>query len=293
MIELVAVGSLVTVQDLGRPGHLAWGLSRSGAADRGSLRLANRLLGNAEGDAALELTMGGVRLRCDEPLLVALTGAPCELRVDGVPHPPNAPVHLAAGAELRVGTPSAGLRSYLAVRGGLDVPLTLGSASRDLLSEVGPSTLAPGDRLAVRRPRGPLPGVDLAPVPPPPGPDEPATLRFADGPRAGWCLDTRRGLSRTAYLVSSDSNRVAVRLVGRPLRRVRHEELPPEGLLPGAVQVPPDGQPIVFLADAPATGGYPVVAVLEEAEVDKAAQLRPGQQVRLLPAGPHGAVGSS
>lgn len=278
MIEVLRSGPLTTIQDLGRPGYAHLGVGRSGAVDRPSLTLANRLVGNPEGAAALELTFGGLALRATEPLTVALTGALCETTSGGRGRDPFAPLSLEAGDVLEIGMPSHGVRTYLAVRGGIDCEPVLGSRSTDLLSHLGPGRLCDGDRLRVGRPGGPAPGVDVAPVRR--LPDEPV-LRVVPGPRADWFTPAALGvLGRTRYETTSSSDRVGVRLAGPPLERSRTDELPSEGMVEGAVQVPPDGHPVIFLADHPVTGGYPVIAVLHPDDVSVAAQLRPGQPVR-------------
>ncbi|PZG11725.1 biotin-dependent carboxyltransferase family protein [Nonomuraea aridisoli] len=271
MIEVVAPGPYATVQDLGRPGLAHLGVPCSGAADAPSLRLANRLVGNPEGLAGVELTFGMARLRFHDAAWVALAGAPLASGADM-----GAPFWVPAGAELRLGPPVWGLRTYLAVRGGIDVEPVLGSRSTDSLSGLGPEPLRPGTLLPVGRPTGEI-RADLAP---PPGP-RPAVLRILPGPRDDWFVPgAPEGLCARPYTVTQDSNRVGVRLRGPELVRARQGELPSEGMVLGAVQVPPSGQPIVFLADHPPTGGYPVIGVVRAADVPVAAQLRPGDEVR-------------
>ncbi|MBB5965147.1 biotin-dependent carboxyltransferase family protein [Planomonospora venezuelensis] len=288
MIEVLAPGPYATVQDLGRPGYGHLGVPRSGAADAPSLRLANRLVGNPEGAAGIELTFGGCGLRFSAGAWVALAGAPCpvELLVPA-PAPGDgrdpragmcAPFWVPAGGRMRVGTPATGLRTYLAVRGGVDVPPVLGSRSADSLSGLGPAPLAPGDVLPVGRTRA-LPPITVDAAPPRPA--GPPVLRILPGPRDDWFAPgALEALCAGPYEVSQDSNRVGVRLRGPALERARNGELPSEGMVAGALQVPPDGQPIVFLADHPPTGGYPVVAVLAAADLAAVAQLRPGDLVR-------------
>ncbi|MGV9774498.1 5-oxoprolinase subunit C family protein [Streptosporangium sp. NPDC003464] len=282
MIEVVAPGPYATVQDLGRPGHGHLGVPRSGAADAPSLRLANRLVGNPEGAAGIELTFGGARLRFTGGAWAAVTGAPCPLelrRPGGVVRPGMAaPFWVPPGGELRVALPSTGLRTYVAVRGGVDAPVTMGSRSTDSLSGLGPAPLRAGTVLPVG-PTGALPPitVDAAPLPA----ARPDVLRILPGPRDDWFVPgALAALCAQPYLVSQDSNRVGVRLEGARLERARGGELPSEGMVAGALQVPPDGRPIVFLADHPPTGGYPVIAVLVSADLAGAAQLRPGDRVR-------------
>ncbi|MFG2859161.1 biotin-dependent carboxyltransferase family protein [Streptomyces sioyaensis] len=278
MIEILRPGPLTTVQDLGRPGHAALGVGTGGAADRGSLRLANRLVGNAESAAALEMTCGGLTVRFLTPLTLALTGAPCPATLDGRPIGMNAPVHAAAGQELTVGFPTRALRTYLAVRGGIDIPPVLGSRSTDTLSGIGPAPLTAGARLPKGTAALRFPPVDFAPRREFP---LEAVLHIVPGPRTDWFTpEALTTLCTSAYETTADSNRVGARLAGPPLERAIHHELPPEGMVRGALQIPPNGQPVLFLADHPVTGGYPVIAVVHEADLDQAAQLRPGQTVR-------------
>ncbi|MFD9380224.1 biotin-dependent carboxyltransferase family protein [Streptomyces sp. NPDC059999] len=280
---VVRAGALTTVQDLGRPGYAHLGVPRSGALDVGAHTLANRLLGNAPDAATLETTLDGVALRASDPVTVAVTGAPCAVRVSGRPVAWGAPVPLRAGAELEVGAAESGLRSYVAVRGGFAVPPVLGSRATDLLSGLGPPVLSAGVLLPVGPPgREPVRGVDALGVP---GAPTELVLPLGPGPRADWFEpDSVAGLLRAAYRVSARSNRIGLRTEGGPaLVRRRAGELPSEGMVLGAVQVPPDGLPVVFLADHPVTGGYPVVGVVPPGPaLDAAAQARPGVTVRFV-----------
>jgi KipI family sensor histidine kinase inhibitor len=280
-LEVVATGASALLQDLGRAGLAASGVGRSGAADRAALRLGNRLVANPEDAAAVEVTFGGLAVRAGTdlpaPLLVALTGAPAPAAVDGTPVGHHALVTLRAGQTLRLGAPPTGLRTYLAVRGGMAVDPVLGSRSTDVLSGVGPAPLAVGDVLPVGPEPADLPRVDVAPVAVPGG--DVVLLRAVLGPRADWVADPG-ALARTVWTVSGRSDRVGTRLEGEPLRRRETGELPSEGMVRGAIQVPPGGEPVLFGADHPVTGGYPVVAVVRDADIDRAAQLRPGQRVR-------------
>ncbi|MFC5181676.1 5-oxoprolinase subunit C family protein [Actinomadura harenae] len=277
MIEVVRPGPLATVQDLGRPGYAHLGVPRSGAADAPSLRLANRLVGNPEGAAGIEFTLGGAVLRFRSPAWISVTGAPLDVRLDGRPHGMNAPVHVPEGGVLHLGAPTRGLRSYLAVRGGLTCEKTLGSRSTDLLSRLGPPPLAPGTRLTFGGTDAPM-AVDHAPVPV--LPDAPV-LRVVPGPRDDWFApDALSVLTSAPYTVTPTGNRVGVRLEGPALVRAREGELASEGMVTGALQVPPNGNPILFLTDHPTTGGYPVLAVVRTHDLPLAAQLRPGVTVR-------------
>jgi biotin-dependent carboxylase-like uncharacterized protein len=276
-LEVVRPGPLTTVQDGGRPGQAALGVGRSGACDRRAAALANRLVGNPPDAAVLEATFGGLELRATGDLLVATAGARCS-----GPWPHAAPTRLRDGELLRLGPPVTGVRTYVAVRGGLDLPPVLGARATDVLAGLGPPVPAAGDRLPVGAASGPLPLVDVAAVAEPHGGD--VGLRVLPGPRRDWFDDDAWDrLLATRWEVTAESNRVGLRLDGPPLARSREGELPSEGMVRGAVQVPPSGLPVLFLADCPVTGGYPVIAYVVDHDVDLAAQLRPGQGARLRP----------
>ncbi|AZM52076.1 allophanate hydrolase [Streptomyces sp. WAC 01529] len=280
---VVRAGALTTVQDLGRPGHAHLGVPRSGALDPPAALLVNRLVGNAPGAAVLETTLTGCAVRPRRPVTVAVGGAPCPVTVDGRPAPWGAPVRVPAGALLDIGTALSGVRCYVAFDGGVAVEPVLGSRSTDLLSGLGPPPLADGAVLPLGSPSGTYARVDTVPQPAPP---RELVLRVALGPRADWF--TRAALetfTTRAYRVSSASNRIGLRTEGPALERALQGELPSEGMVLGAVQVPPDGRPVVFLADHPTTGGYPVVAVVREADLAAAAQAAPGTPVRFVRAG--------
>ncbi|MGW7208655.1 5-oxoprolinase subunit C family protein [Streptomyces sp. NPDC054837] len=279
-LVVVRAGALTTVQDLGRPGHAHLGVPRSGALDGPAAALVNRLVGNARDAAVLETTLNGCAVRPRSAVLVAVGGAPCPVTVDGRPVPWGAPVPVPAGALLNVGTAAAGLRTYVAVSGGITVDPVLGSRSTDLLSGLGPPPLTDGAVLPLGTPTHLHARVDAAPQPAPPAE---LVLRVTPGPRDDWF--TREAVqtftSRT-YRVSSASNRIGLRTEGPPLERAVPGELPSEGMVLGAVQVPPDGRPVVFLADHPTTGGYPVIAVVRTEDLAAAAQAVPGTPVRFL-----------
>lgn len=281
-LDVLATGPLTTVQDLGRPGLAALGVGQSGAADTAALRLANRLVGNPEDRAGLEITFGGLEVRARGGLYVALAGAPCPMTVDGRQVAPYAPEWLPDGATLRLAAPACGLRSYLAVRGGIDVPPVLGSRATDTLAGLGPSPLAPGDQVPVGVPAASMPGVDLATVRRPEHGE--VRLRVVLGPRDDWFTPAAlHALLAEPYEVTAESNRVGMRLAGPALERSREGELPSEGMVCGALQVPPSGQPTLFLADHPVTGGYPVIATVVAGDIGLAAQARPGQLLRFIP----------
>jgi biotin-dependent carboxylase-like uncharacterized protein len=273
VMTVLRPGPLTVFKDLGRPGHAHLGVPPSGAVDRGAYRRANALVGNPAGAAVLECTLGGLRVTFDEPVLVVLTGTDAVLTVDGRALDVEQVGFVDAGAVVAVTQPRQGLRSYFAVRGGFDVPAVLGSRSKDRLAGIGPGLGAtvriasPSERSPIKR-SFPVGLGDL-------------TLEVDLGPRDDWFTAAAiRTLFSAAYVASPASDSVGLRLEGPPLERARAGELPSEGVVRGAVQIPPSGQPIVFQADHPVTGGYPVVAVLTPAAADLAAQVRPGACVR-------------
>ncbi|MDO0928689.1 biotin-dependent carboxyltransferase family protein [Streptomyces sp. TG1A-8] len=271
-------GALTTVQDRGRPGYAHLGVPRSGALDPPAAALVNRLAGNRPDAAVLETTLTGCALRPRSAVTVAVGGAPCPVTVGGRPAAWGAPVVVPAGELLEVGAAVAGVRSYVAVRGGIAVEPVLGSRATDLLSGLGPAPLGDGTVLPLGTPAGPAAHVDVAPQPAPPAE---LVLRVTLGPRDDWFTARAvRDLTTRTYRVSSASNRIGLRTEGPVLERARPGELASEGMVLGAVQVPLDGRPVVFLADHPTTGGYPVIAVVRAADLPTAAQALPGTPVR-------------
>jgi biotin-dependent carboxylase-like uncharacterized protein len=281
-------GLLTTVQDLGRPGLMRFGVSPGGALDRAALVLGNRLVGNGPGAAALEVTLVGPRLRFSAPAVVAVTGADLGARLGGEPLPLWTPVALAAGDELAFALPSGGgrgTRAYLCLAGGFAVPPVMGSRSTDLFGGFGGwegRALRAGDELPVGAPAAP-PAVllrrRLAGPPPPNEPDAPT--RVVLGPQTERF--TREGVETFlghAYAVSSASDRMGMRLTGPPIALARGADLISEGIAHGAVQVPGDGQPIVLLAARQTVGGYPKIATAIGADLDALGQRRPGDRVR-------------
>lgn len=276
-VDVVEPGALTTVQDLGRPGWAHLGVPRSGALDEPALRLANRLVGNPEDAAGLETTLTGVTLRPDRAVRLAVTGARCDLRVGRRRAGWGSVVSVPAGAEVRVGPATEGLRSYVALAGGVDVAPVLGSRSTDLLSGLGPDPLRAGDRFALGARPGEAPhGSQAVPLP------MHGRLRLRLGPRADWFSPAAlAALDGAAYEVAADSNRIGLRLAGPRVQRVVESELPSEGMVLGAVQVPPGGHLVVFLHDHPTTGGYPVVGVVVDEDLPVCAQARPGDRLTL------------
>ncbi|MEU9319023.1 biotin-dependent carboxyltransferase family protein [Streptomyces sp. NPDC048295] len=282
-VEVVRAGALTTAQDGGRAGLAHLGVGRAGALDAPAARLANRLAGNPVAAAVLETTATGCAVRPDRAVRVVVGGAPCRVTVDGRPVAWGAAVRVPAGAVLDAGPAAYGLRSYLAFAGGLTPEPVLGSRSADLLSGLGPAPLRDGDVL----PLGPEPssprGADAVPWP---GIPAELVLPLSLGPRHAWFTEEAlHTLTTAVYRVSPDSNRIGLRTRGPALARAREGELPSEGMVLGAVQVPPDGRPVVFLNDHPTTGGYPVVGVVHETALAGAAQAVPGTRVRFVRSG--------
>lgn len=295
-LRIVSPGLQSLIQDLGRHGHSALGVSAAGALDRASLRRANRLVGNSPSAAAIESVAGGLKVQAVGDQVLAVAGAPSALTItspsdaesDSEPDlparqrtvPMATPFALLDGEILTLGAPEAGFRSYLAVRGGVDASPVLGSRSTDTMSGIGPAPLAAGQLLA----SGDVTdsGVVGSPELQPDFPGEGVTvLDIVLGPRADWfdeaALDSLCGQD---WVVKPQSNRVGMRLDGTPLERSRQGELPSEGTVAGAIQVPPEGLPVLFLADHPITGGYPVIGVVVDHQLDLAAQVPIGGSIR-------------
>jgi biotin-dependent carboxylase-like uncharacterized protein len=286
---LVAVspGFLTTVQDLGRPGFAAIGVSASGAADPIALRLGNRLVGNDESAAALEMTLVGGSFRFEAGGVVALTGADPSAKCDGRVLAPWAAHRLAAGREIACGPLRRGARGYLCVRGGIDTRPTLGSRSTHLASALGGldgRPLRAGDRLPL--------GTALA-GDPRSGPIDPAgvpgyvsgdPLRATSGPQAAWFpAEVRERFYEASWIVAEASDRMGIRLEGPLLEGNGPRELVTEGVCLGAVQVPPGGSPIVLFVEHQTTGGYPKIANVIGADLARLGQLRPRDRLRVAP----------
>ncbi|MFD9434411.1 biotin-dependent carboxyltransferase family protein [Streptomyces sp. NPDC060002] len=279
-VSVVRAGALTTVQDRGRPGHAHLGVPRSGALDAPAAALVNRLVGNPPDAAVLETTLNGCALRPRSDMTVAVGGAPCRVTVDGRPVAWGAPVRVRAGTLLEIGPAVSGVRTYVALAGGIIVEPVLGSRSTDLLSGLGPAPLTDGTVLPLGRELVPHARVDVAPQPAPPAE---LVLRVTLGPRDDWFTPgALRAFTSRTFLVSSASNRIGLRTEGPALERARSGELASEGMVLGAVQVPPAGRPVVFLADHPTTGGYPVIGVVRAGDLAAAAQAVPGTPVRFV-----------
>lgn len=278
------------IEDLGRPGLAELGVSPAGAVDSRSARQANRLVGNAPGAAVIENVLGNLSLTARADQVLAIAGAePDDAHAGRRPVTPGAPFILLDGETLQIGALRAGLRCYVSVRGGIDVPPSLGSRSTDSMSGIGPDPLASGAVLPVGDAShghvvgSPEPSVLPADL----HGDGPVTLRVTLGPRADWFTPSaRERLLTREWMVTNQSNRIGVRLApsgdddAGPLERERDGELPSEGVMPGSLQVPPSGVPVLFLTDHPVTGGYPVIGVVVPDDLPLAGQVPPGRRIR-------------
>lgn len=305
-----SAGLQTLIQDRGRPGRADVGISSSGALDRAAADRAARLVGNMPDSACLENVLGGLVLRAVGDQVLAVTGAAVELEITGASSEsseeadagwrprPGLPFALKDGQTLRVGAPSDGLRVYAAVRGGLDVPAVLGSRASDTLAGLGPARLSDGEQLAIGRDPGtavdwPL-EVAGAPQELPAPSSGPVEIRVVLGPRDDWFTpEALASFQEQEWTVSAASDRVGARLEGRELTRSIDRELPSEGTVPGSIQVPASGLPVVFLRDHPVTGGYPVIACVLEADLDLMAQAAPGRTVRFIAVDPAAATTDS
>jgi len=288
---VVSPGLQSLIQDRGRPGFSSIGVGPSGVSDRGAMKLGNRLVGNDAHAAVLELGPGGFSAIALGTGVLALTGAIREAQVDGplgtrtIEH--GRAFRIDPEERLRLADPIRGTRTLLSVRGGISSPIVLGSASRDTLSGIGPDALKAGDLLYSGDLFGAAVGFPESTARALPARGERTVLGVLPGPRRNWL--TPESLERfwtTEWEVSPRSDRVGARLSGEQLVRAeefRERELPSEGLVTGAIQIPPDGQPVIFLSDRPVTGGYPVIGVISERDLDLAAQLPPGALVRFEP----------
>lgn len=292
-LTVTAVGVQTLIQDRGRSGLSDLGVSRSGAVDDRAARQANRLLGNSADAAVLEVLYGGLQLRAERTVTLVVTGAETDLTVHTEDRPQRTlalrvPFVLTPGETLALGTPSRGIRSVLGVRGGIAAQPVLGSRATDTLSGVGPEALRVDDVLALDHQSSDAVAASPEPSTLPETEDGTTLLRFTLGPRQQWFDDDEVArLSDQLWAVTQDSNRVGLRLEpdaddpdARPLKRSDHDELPSEGMVRGALQVPPAGSPVIFLSDHPVTGGYPVIGVVIDADLSAAAQLGPGERIR-------------
>jgi biotin-dependent carboxylase-like uncharacterized protein len=298
MITILSAHGPATVQDLGWQGHYREGVSRSGAMDRLALALGNALLGNDVGAAGIEVPLPPLHLRFETDLSFAVTGAHCHAELDGEPLPPYWARHARAGQELRLGHARAGSFAYITVHGGIDVPPVLGARSTHLRGGFGGVEGRPlrrGDRIAAAGSKAPLPGQGLGAMPLPAlaGSDAGDATAVRVLPAGEYDLFTPKALERfwaTPWKVTAQSNRTGYRLDGPVLEMTTPVEMRSHGIVPGTIQVPAGGPPIIQLADAATMGGYPKIGAVIEADLWRMAQVRPGQALKFVRVGYEEAV---
>ena len=300
--KVIAAPMPAVFQDLGRFGQTGQGVSASGALDRGAFNAANRIVGNPANTPALELTLGGFSFESNVRAVIGLAGASSTVTVRDPAGRDQVfctwqPIALEPGDVVTIGHPGKGMRSYLSVRGGFDVAPVLGSTATDTLAVVGPEPVATGAVLTLKGSRnglssvstGEMPAFDL------PAAGDVVTLDVVLGPRTDWF--TQKGidtLTSQLWQVSPQSSRVGIRLAGDvPLERKDSAELPSEGTATGAIQVPHSGQPVLFLADHPLTGGYPVIGAVAEYHLDLAGQIPINAKIRFRPIGSFAEIAAS
>ncbi len=283
-LTVLAGGLQTSVQDLGRFGRRHLGVGVSGALDGYSLRVANSLVGNPPSSSALEITLAGPRLRFERAARIAIAGAEIDAHVDGVAIPGWRTIDLPRGCELSFGACRRGARAYLAIAGGIEVPLIMGSASTDVRGGFGGHegrSLVHGDRLRL----GPSSATQVAAPeiaswwldPETDDSSRPGSIRILPG-RDFLRADTP--IDADVFRISPQSNRQGLRLQGPALNLVDTRERLSEPVSPGTIQLPPDGQPIVLLAEAQTIGGYPRIGHVIAADLPRLAQLRPGDALR-------------
>ncbi|MEP7310094.1 MAG: biotin-dependent carboxyltransferase family protein [Acidobacteriota bacterium] len=292
-LRVLTPGLLTTVQDLGRWGFQSSGVSVAGPMDAYAHRLANALVGNAAGDAALEVTLVGPELECDDERVIAMTGAEFDLTVDRRSVPMYTPLVVRGGSRVRCGRRLRGARAYLAVAGGIDVPVVFGSRATHLSSGLGGfegRALRAGDRVPLGLPRGlavaggdgghvraqdPIPDHQRVVLP-----NGQTRVRILPGPHQDFfAADALEALQRSPYRIDPRSDRMGFRLEGVPLERVTEAEMISDATPMGALQVPPSGQPILLMADRQTTGGYPTIATVITADLGLVGQLAPGESI--------------
>lgn len=281
MLKILRAGLMTSVQDRGRHGWRQYGISISGALDEPSMRTANMLVGNAENSAVLEIVLGQFKAEFRRDGWFALTGADCSAELDGKPVWTGWRLPVKKGQVLSLAMPVSGMRSYLAVNGGFAIEEMLGSHSTDLKAAFGGwqgRKLQDGDALPLGKAtrtfqqkagvRQLLWGNRIRALP---GPEY-----------SEFSREAQEGFWRVPWKLSAQSNRMGYRLQGRNLQRTATRDLLSHGLVPGVVQVPPNGQPIVLMADAQTTGGYPRIACIIEADLYQLAQIRLGEPIHFI-----------
>lgn len=300
-VTVDSAGAQSLIQDLGRYGYADLGVSEAGALDSAAMRTANRLAGNGPNEAVIETAMGGLTLRAHGDHVLAVAGSPSSLTIknDGRKVrsvPMGAPFALFDGERLVLAAPDRGLRSYIAFRGGIDVPPVLGSRATDTMSGIGPDPLTAHSFVPIAA-APPTSVVGLPELPldaDNPAQQETVDLHIVLGPRQDWFEQNAvDSLTGQEWKVTVESSRVGIRLEGTPLKRSREGELPSEGTVAGSIQIPLSGLPVLFLADHPVTGGYPVIGVVAHEHLDRVAQIPPGGKIRFTAVPAPGATSSA
>lgn len=285
-MQVIETGLLSVFQDLGRPQLTHWGVGESGAMDRQAAIDANQIVGNPAHAIVIEILNGGFRAVIEQALVIAVTGAESELMIrdqQGVKcsEVTYQAVALEQGDEIYIRPPKVGLRNYLAIRGGIEVEKVFGSASYDSLAHLGPQALQ--KQQMIYRSNAVTQAVQIHVVAPyRPRVDEVTQIEVVLGPRTDWFTAESRGLFlKQLWQVTADNHRIGIKLTGSiPLKRLNHSELASEATCTGAIQVPTDGQPVIFMRDHPLTGGYPVIANICPQHIDVIAQLAVGSFIQ-------------
>ena len=286
VLRVKNVGLQVLIQDEGRKNLAELGVGRAGAMDQKAFRQANLIVGNPKNAAVIEVLNGGVRLQVLEPTVMAVTGAETEVWVsyigsNKVKVMMYQPIALDYGDEIYIAVPTAGIRNYIALRGGIAVKQVLKSASYDSLAELGTKPIQVGDEIHSAQLKTQPVSLNVIPIKLPKR-DEIIEIDLVLGPRTDWFAEESLDLLfKQTWLVSTESNRIGLKLVGdRPLTRKFEQELPSEGCCTGALQIPPNGQPVLFMNDHPITGGYPVIAAVALYHLDLIAQIPAGCHIQ-------------
>ncbi|MGX9417774.1 5-oxoprolinase subunit C family protein [Vibrio sp. WJH972] len=298
MIEVVKSGMLTSIQDLGRHGYRQIGVGQSGAMDEFAYCVANILLGNSETSAGLEITLGGCVLKFHSDTTVAFTGCDVGATLDGCSIPPWSAISVKAGQILKTSMSTSGLRAYIAIAGGIDVPIVMGSRSTDLKAGFGGlngRALKDGDQIELLNPTFTsclTNGFGISRrVLRCAKPDVTVEVRMI--PAAQWdsySHENQTNFLQTNWVVTPQSNRLGYRLSGPIIEPKERLELFSHGILPGCVQMPPSGQPVIQLNDANTCGGYPKLGVVIQSDLRKLAQIRPGGSIRFRLCSPNDAV---
>ena len=285
-LRVTSPGGASTIQDFGRPGYQRYGVPEAGAMDRLALRIANRLVGNAEEEACIEFAMlGGAYEAVDGGCRIAVAGGAFDIAVDGASFPPYQSFDVPPGGRITIGRPRAGTFGYLAVGGGFDIPAVLGSRSTHVRSGIGGGVLTPGTLLPLRQAAGgdgPQRELDRALWPPAGG-----ALRVIMGPQDDFfTAEGKAAFLAGPYRIGLQSDRMGYRLEGPAITHAAGFNIVSDGIAPGSIQVPGTGQPIVLLADRQSTGGYPKIATILSVDIRRLVQRGPDEPILFVAATP-------